>query len=162
MAGYNNSYTPQYPGTTTPLNYNYNYQVPQYQAQMQPQMQVPAQSQMQPQQVQPQPQSQQQQEEEGGINWVQGEAGARSAFVKPGRSKLLMDSEQPVFYIKSVDVSGMPLPLRIYDFNERVSKPQNSNSSKQNKKEVEYVKKDELESLVSEIMKKKSRGNKNE
>lgn len=140
MAGYNNSYTPQYPGTTTPLNYNYNYQVPQYQAQMQPQ---------------PQPQN------DNGITWVQGEAGAKSTFVEPGKSKLMMDSEQSVFYIKTVDISGMPLPLRIFDFTERVPKQPHSNS-KPNKKEPEYVKKDELESLVSEIMKKKSRGNKNE
>lgn len=55
-----------------------------------------------------------------GIKWVQGEAGAKSAFVAPGESALFMDSEKDCFYIKSVDASGVPLPLRIFDYSERV------------------------------------------
>lgn len=54
-----------------------------------------------------------------GINWVQGEAGARSFWVAPNDSALLMDSEKDCFYIKSVDASGVPLPLRIFDYSER-------------------------------------------
>ena len=30
-----------------------------------------------------------------------------------------MDSEKETFYIKSADASGMPLPLRIFDYTER-------------------------------------------
>lgn len=51
--------------------------------------------------------------------WVQGEAGAKSYLVAPGQSVLLMDSEDSVFYIKSADASGMPMPLRIFDYKER-------------------------------------------
>lgn len=58
-----------------------------------------------------------------GILWVQGEAGARSYMVAPGASVLLMDSDSEAFYIKSADPSGMPMPLRIFDYKERVSKP---------------------------------------
>lgn len=54
-----------------------------------------------------------------GIVWVQGEAGAKSYLVGAGNSVMLMDSEQSVFYIKSTDQSGMPLPLRIFDYTER-------------------------------------------
>ena len=54
-----------------------------------------------------------------GINWVQGEAGAKSYPVAPSQSVMLMDSENEVFYIKTVDASGMPLPLRIFDYKER-------------------------------------------
>ena len=50
------------------------------------------------------------------INWVQGEAGAKSVPVAPGQKVLLMDSETNVFYVKSSDVSGMPLPLRIFEY----------------------------------------------
>ena len=52
------------------------------------------------------------------INWVQGEAGAKSVPVAPGRKALLMDSETNVFYVKSCDVSGIPLPLRIFEYKE--------------------------------------------
>lgn len=55
----------------------------------------------------------------GGINWVQGESGAKSWMVAPGSSVMLMDSEKSTFYIKSTDASGMPMPLRIFDYTER-------------------------------------------
>ena len=32
---------------------------------------------------------------------------------------MLMDSESNTFYIKSSDNSGMPMPLRIFDYKER-------------------------------------------
>ena len=54
-----------------------------------------------------------------GILWVQGEAGAKSWAVAPGKSVMLMDSESNTFYIKSSDNSGMPMPLRIFDYKER-------------------------------------------
>ena len=56
---------------------------------------------------------------QSGIIWVQGEAGAKSYIVGAGQSVLLMDSEGSSFYIKSSDASGMPLPLRIFDYTER-------------------------------------------
>lgn len=58
-----------------------------------------------------------------GIQWVQGEEAAKSYYVQPGKSVLLMDSESKCFYIKSVDASGMPLPLRIFDYTERKETP---------------------------------------
>lgn len=54
-----------------------------------------------------------------GITWVQGENAAKSYPVGAGQSVLLMDSESSVMYIKSTDQSGMPLPLRIFDYSER-------------------------------------------
>ena len=70
-----------------------------------------------PQYQQPMPQQQQ----NNGLTWVQGIEGAKSHFVEPGRSVLLMDSESNSFFIKSADVSGMPLPLRIFDYQERTA-----------------------------------------
>ena len=55
------------------------------------------------------------------INWVQGEADAKSRPVAAGHSVILMDTEQSVMYIKTVDQSGMPQPLRIFDYKERES-----------------------------------------
>lgn len=55
------------------------------------------------------------------IIWVQGEEGAKAYMVAAGNSVLLMDSENSAFYIKSTDASGMPLPLRIFDYKERIT-----------------------------------------
>ena len=61
---------------------------------------------------------QSQTQQSNGIVWVQGEAGAKSFLVAPNQSVLLMDSESNVFYIKSSDASGMPLPLRVFEYTE--------------------------------------------
>ena len=68
----------------------------------------------QPIQVQPAQQSSQ-------IIWVSGEAGAKSYLVAPGNTVMLLDAENSVFYLKSADASGMPLPLRIFDYKERTT-----------------------------------------
>lgn len=70
------------------------------------------------------PQQQVPQQNDNGILWVQGEAGAKSWAVAPGKSVMLMDSESNTFYIKSSDQSGMPMPLRIFDYKERTQQQQ--------------------------------------
>lgn len=114
---YNNLFPVTYPQftqqyTQTPLTA----QTPQIQQMTYPQIQ-------QPYVTQPQ-QQQQQQNQESDINWVQGEAGARSWNVPAGKSALLMDSETNTFYIKTVDASGMPQPLRVFDYKERAGNMQ--------------------------------------
>jgi hypothetical protein len=42
-----------------------------------------------------------------GIEWAMGIENAKSIVVEPGKSKIIMDSEQPKFYIKTVDMNGM-------------------------------------------------------
>ena len=73
----------------------------------------------QPMQVQPAQQSSQ-------IIWVSGEAGAKSYLVAPGNTVMLLDAENSVFYLKSADASGMPLPLRIFDYKERTTTAQHA------------------------------------
>ena len=107
-------------------NYNYGYQYPYYGTQ-QPladnlsqlrmnntQMQNPVTSQPMPSQAQ----------QTNSLIWVQGEAGAKSYLVAPNATVMLMDSEGERFYLKSADASGMPLPLRIFDYKERSAMPQ--------------------------------------
>lgn len=100
-----------------------------YQYQYAPQMQPPMDrlAQLQAQQYLPQaPQVIQQPQVTQSWAYVQGEAAAKSWMVAKGQSVLLMDSESPVFYIKSADASGIPLPLRVFDYKERTqSAPQN-------------------------------------
>jgi len=114
-------------------------------------------SSFQPQMTQQQPQMMQQPVNDNGILWVQGEAGAKSWAVAPGKSVMLMDSESNTFYIKSSDNSGMPMPLRIFDYTERntqqpvqpqVIQHQDIDTSK-------FVTWDALEEKLNEMMAKK-------
>ena len=84
-----------------------------------------------------------------GIIWVQGEAGAKAYPVAAGNSMLLMDSESEQFYIKSTDASGMPLPLRTFNYKEVVQTSENA--PKQTFDTSLYVTKDELESRLNEL-----------
>lgn len=98
------------------------------------------------QQYQPQQQS-------GGLIWVQGEAGAKSYPVSAGQSVLLMDSESNRFFIKSADVSGMPLPLRIFDYTERKDAVKQPDSATAAGLDVSrFVTHEELESRIAAIL----------
>lgn len=88
---------------------------------------------------------QSQTQQSNGIVWVQGEAGAKSFLVAPNQSVLLMDSESNVFYIKSSDASGMPMPLRTFDYQERVvAKNETTNTG-------DFVTREEFEKRIKEI-----------
>ena len=96
-----------------------------------------------PQQM-PQPQTAQ-----NGINWVQGEAAAKSFPVAPGAIVTLWDSEQPVIYVKSADNTGMPT-MRIMDYTERVQAtrmPQNV----PNAVTQDYVTREEFAALAARV-----------
>lgn len=77
------------------------------------------------QQYQPMAQTVQAPQNNNGLIWVNGEVGAKSYLVAPGNTVMLMDAENSTFYLKSADASGMPMPLRIFDYKER----QNANTS---------------------------------
>lgn len=85
-----------------------------------------------------------------GIIWVQGEAGAKSYLVGAGNSVLLMDSEQSRFYIKATDASGMPMPLRIFEYSE-VSTGNAPASPSNAKTDNDYVTHEELERRLKEL-----------
>lgn len=101
----------------------------------------------------PQPAPQPAQQGANGILWVQGEAGAKSFMVAPGNSVMLMDSENQVFYIKGADTSGMPLPLRVFDYTER-PQPQPGSATPpaaQPAPEQDYVTREEFKALSARI-----------
>ena len=124
-----------YPATYQPVvsNNAYQYQTPQPQ-----------------QSYAPQPQQ--------GIIWVQGEAGAKAYPVAAGSNVLLMDSEGDCFYIKSTDASGMPQPLRTFEYKEIVhTEPAIGTSNANvpllpdNFNPEDYVKREELDELRKEL-----------
>ena len=107
---------------------NYGYQYPYYGAQP-PMVDNLAQlrmnaNQMQNSVTQPSMPSQPMQQQSSQIIWVSGEAGAKSYLVAPGNTVMLLDAENSVFYLKSADASGMPLPLRVFDYKERTTTAQ--------------------------------------
>lgn len=86
-----------------------------------------------------------------GLIWVQGESGAKSYMVAPNSTVMLMDSESQRFYLKSTDASGMPQPLRIFEYTE---KPQNAPVAPSGSQTIDYssfVTKDELGAFKAEI-----------
>ena len=102
-------------GAYVPQNY--------YQQQYYPNLQMPLQPPQMPQNSV--------QNSSNGITWVLGENAAKSFPVGAGQTVVLMDREEPIMYMKSVDQSGMPLPLRIFDITERTSEKQSSNVAKE-------------------------------
>ena len=92
-----------------------------------------------------------QQQNSGGLLWVQGIEGAKSHFVSPGQSVLLMDSESNSFFIKSADTSGMPLPLRIFDYQERTAQQAPQQPTAAVHDTSSYVTREEFESRLAAI-----------
>ena len=91
-----------------------------------------------------------QQNNNNGLVWVQGESGAKSYLVAPGNTVLLMDSESQKFYIKSADNSGMPQPLRVFEYKEVLQGEQPTDK---------YVTREELDKRLSELMHKEVKAN---
>lgn len=108
----------------------------------------------QPYQPQPQMQMQQPQQQNHGIIWVDGENSARSYMLGAGQSVMLMDSNASCFYIKTADQSGMPLPLRVFDYTERtVNQPTEQPQIQQHM--PDYITREEFEKRIAELMPKK-------
>ncbi len=104
-------------------------------------------AQLRQQQFQPQPQIQQ--PASNGIIWVQGEEGAKAYMVAAGNSVLLMDSENSAFYIKSTDASGMPMPLRVFDYTERTGTEKVTQTVQESS--VQFATKEELAALAARL-----------
>ena len=98
--------------------------------------------------MQPQMPMQQPRQDQNGLIWVQGEAGAKSWFVNPGSTVLLMDSENQRFYLKSADMNGVPA-MRTFAYNEvGAAKPQKATET------VNFVTVDEFNGFRDEVFRK--------
>lgn len=143
--------------------YNYGLPAPNYQQPIPYQSQYP-----QVQQTVSQTPIMSNQNRSAGIIWVQGEAGAKAYPVAPGNSVLLMDSESDVFYIKSTDASGIPAPLRVFNYSEIVqTQPQQEQLPEQSIDTSQFVTRgelDELRQMINELKPKtmSRKENKNE
>ena len=93
---------------------------------------------------------QQPRQDQNGLTWVQGEAGAKSWFVAPGCTVLLMDSENQRFYLKSADMNGMP-SLRTFEYTEIGAQRQEQQPSGNS---GNFVTAEEFAGFKNEVMKK--------
>lgn len=115
----------------------------------------------------PQPNVAPVQQNNNGLIWVQGEAGAKSYMVPPNSTVMLMDSESQRFFLKSTDASGMPQPLRVFEYSERhVNAPKTAPieqtidySSFATKAEFEAFK-DEIEGVLKNVPRQVTRNGK--
>jgi nitrous oxide reductase accessory protein NosL len=103
------------------------------------------------------------QQTNNGLVWVQGEAGAKSFLVAPGCTVMLMDSEGERFYLKSADASGMPLPLRVFEYKERTETAQQTAGGSVaafDDLDNKFVTRDEFERRMASIATQKKSKNK--
>lgn len=82
----------------------------------------------------------------GGMQWVQGEAGARAFMdLAPGVPTPLWDSESSTIYIKTIDETGRP-SMTILDYTERTAPVQQDDTP-----QVEYATKEQVDILAKQI-----------
>ena len=98
-----------------------------------------------------------------GINWVSGESGAKSWIVGRGESVLLRDSDNQCFSLKSADASGMPLPLRTFDYTERTPNAPQGQQTAFNQSNDNFITRTEFDDLKAkyEELEKQLKASKN-
>ena len=91
------------------------------------------------------------QQNNNGLIWVQGETGAKSYLVAPNTTVMLMDSESQRFFLKSSDASGMPQPLRIFEYHETTQNALKTPPAEQTVDYSSFATKAEFEAFRNEI-----------
>lgn len=79
------------------------------------------------------------------VPWVNGEVGAQAYLIAPNSTVLLMDSDNPIFYIKTSDLSGKAT-IQAFKYEELRQSPQAASPM--------YVTREEFESFKQSISKK--------
>ena len=82
--------------------------------------------------------------------WVQGLAGAKAYLVAPNTTVTLWDSENPIIYLKSCDVNGMP-SMKILDVTEHTETPSKSPSNEVEHTNKEFALVDDLKGIRKEF-----------
>lgn len=143
---YNYGYYPQYQNGAVPDMLN------QFKGQYQqpiPQMQqnIPTQQMQMPIMSTPQKSSNE-------LIWVQGLEGAKGYLVAPNNTVVLWDTENPVIYIKTADMNGIP-SMRVLDFIERNGNAQNYSQNDPKKHECQcgdkFATKEQIKALEGKI-----------
>lgn len=92
------------------------------------------------------------QQNNNNLVWVSGESGAKSYMIPANTTVFLMDSERDCFYLKSSDASGMPLPLRVFAYQEITAQNgHRSDVSSQQGTTPDYVTKAEFDAFRAQV-----------
>lgn len=83
------------------------------------------------------------------VSWVQGKSGAEAYPLAPGRRAMLMDSNEPILYVKATDASGRYMPLQSYRL---VPMEEVSNAPALTAEAIDY---DKIREIISEEVSKK-------
>ena len=83
--------------------------------------------------------------------WIQGEDSARNYPVAPGNTVVLIDSDKPIMYMKTADLSGRPQPLQVRYLVSKDDYEKIQNGSNNLKSESEYLTKAEFEEKLREL-----------
>ena len=86
------------------------------------------------------------------VNWIQvaGIEGARNQIVQPGHTAWMMDNNNPVFYVKSVDGMGSAT-FKAFQFTEIAPEALNPVQNQQNTQKPEYVTREEFNAFLERI-----------
>lgn len=77
--------------------------------------------------------------------WLNGGINAAHNYpVAPGGTMFIMDADNPVLYIKTVDSTGRPMPLEIYDLTKRQDQGQKQTADQLS----EYVKASDVKAMI--------------
>ena len=86
------------------------------------------------------------------VRFIQGGSNSAKAYpVMPGKTVLLMDSEESKFYLKKMDANGVPNPLREFNYTEVFETPANDIPVATEVK-PEYVTKDDFNTFADKII----------
>lgn len=83
--------------------------------------------------------------------WIQGEEAARNYPVAPGNTVVLIESDKPIMYMKSADLSGRPQPIQIRYLVSEEDYRKIQNGSNLSVNDDAYVTKEYFERKMSEL-----------
>lgn len=83
--------------------------------------------------------------------WIQGEEAARNYPVAPGNTVVLIESDKPIMYMKSADLSGRPQPMQIRYLVSEEDYRKIQNGSNLSVNDDTYVTKEYFEKKMSEL-----------
>lgn len=97
-------------------------------------------------------QSQQVQAPTSNVNWIQvaGIEGARNQIVQPGHTAWMMDNNNPIFYVKSVDGMGSAT-FKAFQFMEIQPEAPRMAENQNNSVDADYVTRKEFDALLKRL-----------
>ena len=83
--------------------------------------------------------------------WIQGEEAAKAYPVAPGNTIVLIDSDKPIMYMKTADLSGRPQPIQIRYLVSKEEYDRIQGVKVTNQNEEEFVTKEYFDKCMSEL-----------